>query len=71
MLLPGKGKVGISLFVLGSGNSGKEPASILFERSPEDSLDCVCGQISVNRIKNKFPFFFQTEPWFIFHQSLE
>lgn len=35
--LPGKGKVGISLVLLGSGNSGKEPASILFERDPEDN----------------------------------
>lgn len=37
MDLPGKGKVGISLVLLGSGNSGKEPASILFERDPEDN----------------------------------
>lgn len=35
--LPGKGKVGISLVLLVSGNSGKEPASILFERDPEDN----------------------------------
>lgn len=35
--LPGKGKAGISLVLLGSGNSGKEPASILFERDPENN----------------------------------
>lgn len=46
LLLPGKSKVCISLVLLGSGISGKEPASILFERDPEDFLDCVCGQIS-------------------------
>lgn len=57
MLLPGKGKVGLSLVLLGSGISGKEPASILFERDPEDFLDCVCGQISVNRINKKLSFY--------------
>lgn len=48
LLLFGNLEVGNSFRVLGTDTSGKGAALILLELNPGDSLDCDCGQVTVN-----------------------